>query len=56
MSELDIVAIVTARLRGLSWNRIAEDYVTDEYATLGYTGQKLRRHVRQRLFPTRKRK
>ena len=48
MNELDVIAIVTARLRGLSWTVIARDYDS--------TAQKLRRHVKQELFPTRKRR
>jgi len=49
IDDLLLLQVVVARLRGKSWNSIAEDMIDE-------TGQKLRRHVKIALFPTRKRK
>ena len=48
LTELDIVAVVAGRLQGRSWRNLAILY--------GSTAQKLRRHVKNELFPTRKKK
>lgn len=49
IDDLLLLQVVVQRLRGKSWNEIAAGMVDE-------TGQKLRRHVKIALFPTRKRK
>lgn len=44
LTPLQIVSIVALRLEGETWKQLAEEF--------GYSnGQKLRRHVREALFP-----
>ena len=48
LTELEIIGIIVGRLEGRSWRNLGIQY--------GSTAQKLRRLVKQELFPTRKRK
>lgn len=44
LTDLQVIQIVARRLQGDSWGNIAADISYN-------TGQKLRRHVRMKLFP-----
>ena len=44
LTPLQIVSIIALRLEGETWNQLAKEY---DYTS----GQKLRRHVREALFP-----
>lgn len=48
MTDAQIIEVVARRLQGESWNRIGDSFAM--------TGQKLRRHMKGSLFPTRKKK
>lgn len=45
MNDLQILAAITARLQGRSWNFIACEF-------LDLSGQQVRRIVKKKLFPT----
>ena len=45
MTDLQILSVIIARMRGKSWNEIANTFIDT-------SGQQLRRIIKKKLFPT----